>query len=203
MMVGHDSKTGALYAVSNNDPVGWGGTARHDGVNATAHISGSLVRNTPIEVLEMKTAMFIESCELRTDSGGAGAHRGGLGVDRRIRFLSDGEFLTVTKKTKTRPWALRGGLEPVSTTMNLQLAGAPERAVGTYRAKVAAGDVAFARSAGGGGYGSPLDRASQAVVQDVLDGYVSSEAAKDVYGVVLDGDVADEAMTAKLRAARA
>ena len=46
MMVGHNPETGQLYAVSNNDPVGWGGTAKHDGVNATNHLSGSLVRNT-------------------------------------------------------------------------------------------------------------------------------------------------------------
>lgn len=200
MMVGHDPGTGALYAVSNNDPVGWGAAAHHDGINATAHISGSLVRNTPIEVLEMKTGMFMESCELRTDSGGAGAHRGGLGVDRRIRFTTDGEFLTVTKKTKTKPWALKGGLEPDATTMVLSLAGAPDRAVGTYRAKVAARDVAFARSAGGAGYGSPLTRDPAAVAQDVLDGYVSPEAARDVYGVVLDGGAVDAVATAKLRA---
>jgi N-methylhydantoinase B len=107
MMVGNDP-SGNLYAVSNNDPVGWGATARHDGVNATNHISGSLVRNTPIEVMEIRTGMLMDSLELRCDSGGAGRFRGGLGATRKIAFRSNGEFLTVTKKTKTRPWALAG-----------------------------------------------------------------------------------------------
>jgi N-methylhydantoinase B len=199
MMVGNSPTTGALYAVSNNDPVGWGATAHHDGVNATAHISGSLVRNTPIEVLEMKTDMFIETCELRTDSGGAGEHRGGLGVDRRIRFTGAGDFLTVTKKTKTRPWALKGGVEPQSTQMVLSPRDGVEKIVGTYRAKVAAKDGAFARSAGGAGYGSALKRAPSAVAQDVLDGYVSPQAARAVYGVVLKDDAVDEDLTMKIR----
>lgn len=203
MMVGRNPETGALYAVSNNDPVGWGGTAEHDGANATAHVSGNLVRNTPIEVLEMKTGMFMESCELRADSGGAGRSRGGLGVDRRIRFLADGEFLTVTKKTKTRPWALLGGEEPQPTTMLLRPRGAAETAVGTYRAKVAAGDEALARSAGGAGYGAPHARAAAAVLEDVRDGYVSPEAAREVYRVALSGDAVDEAGTARLREAAA
>src|SRR6202030_403690 len=108
MMVGNDP-SGNLYAVSNNDPVGWGATAKHDGANATNHISGSLVRNTPIEVMEIRTGMLMDSLELRCDSGGAGA-------TRKIAFRSSGEFLTVTKKTKTRPWALAGGsdTDPIS-----------------------------------------------------------------------------------------
>ncbi|MGC4010485.1 MAG: hydantoinase B/oxoprolinase family protein [Pseudomonas sp.] len=115
MMVGHHPVTGALYAVSNNDSIGWGATASHDGANALSHLSGCLIRNTPVEVLELKTGMFIESLEINPDSGGAGEHRGGLGVKRIIHFLTDGEFLTVTKKTKTKPWALAGGMSPTRT----------------------------------------------------------------------------------------
>ena len=199
MMVGSDARTGKLYAVSNNDPVGWGGTSTHDGANVTAHLSGSLVRNTPIEILEMKTAMFIESCEIRTDSGGAGEHRGGLGLDRRIRFRTDGEFLTVTKKTKTRPWSLAGGEEPQSTAMVLFPGADGQMSVGTYRARVAPGDAALARSAGGAGYGPPSRRPPAAVLDDVLDGYVSAAAAEATYKVaILDGAV-DEVRTAQLR----
>ena len=199
MMVGSDTGTGKLYAVSNNDPVGWGGTCAHDGANVTAHLSGSLVRNTPIEVLEMKTGMFMESCEIRTDSGGAGEHRGGLGLDRRIRFQTDGEFLTVTKKTKTRPWSLAGGEEPQSTAMVLFPGTDRQMSVGTYRAQVAPGDGAFARSAGGAGYGLPFRRHPTAVLHDVLDGYVSAPAAEATYGVAISGGAVDEARTGELR----
>jgi len=199
MMVGY-APDGALYAVSNNDAIGWGATATHDGVNATSHISGSLVRNTPIEVIEMRTGMTIEGLELQTDSGGAGRHRGGLGLQRRIFFRTPGDFLTVTKKTKTRPWALAGGLEPEPISMLLFPGQAHERRVGTYRAKVVAGDRAVYTTAGGGGFGPPKERAVELVLEDVREGYVSLEAAERVYGVVIENDLVDVAKTTARRA---
>ena len=198
MMVGNDP-SGNLYAVSNNDPVGWGATARHDGVNATNHISGSLVRNTPIEVMEIRTGMLMDSLELRCDSGGAGRFRGGLGATRQIAFRSSGEFLTVTKKTKTRPWALAGGCDTDPISMVLFPGTAKEKRVGTYRAKVAAGDRAIYETAGGAGYGPAIEREPSLVLEDVLEGYVSMEAARDIYRVaIVDGRVDAEA-TRRLR----
>jgi N-methylhydantoinase B len=198
MMVGNDP-SGNLYAVSNNDPVGWGGTSKHDGANATNHISGSLVRNTPIEVMEIRTGMLMDSLELRCDSGGAGRFRGGLGATRKIAFRTDGEFLTVTKKTKTRPWALAGGCDTDPISMVLFPGTAKEKRVGTYRAKVAAGDRAIYETAGGAGYGPAIERDPSLVLEDVLEGYVSAEAARDIYRVaIVDGRVDAEA-TRRLR----
>lgn len=198
MMVGKDA-SGHLYAVSNNDAVGWGATAQHDGVNATNHISGSLVRNTPIEVMEMRTGMFMEALELLPDSGGAGRRRGGLGERRSIRFQSDGEFLTVTKKTKTAPWALAGGYEPEPICMLLFPGTAAERRVGTHRARVAAGDRAICFTAGGGGFGPPYEREPERVLEDVMEGYVSIEAARNSYRVAIVDGRLDEAATRELR----
>ena len=198
MMVGNDP-SGNLYAVSNNDPVGWGATARHDGANATNHISGSLVRNTPIEVMEIRTGMLMDALELRCDSGGAGRFRGGLGATRKIAFRSSGEFLTVTKKTKTRPWALAGGCDTDPISMVLFPGTAKEKRVGTYRAQVAAGDRAIYRTAGGAGYGLANEREPSLVLEDVLEGYVSTDAARDIYRVaIVDGRV-DAAATMRLR----
>ena len=198
MMVGNDP-SGNLYAVSNNDPVGWGATAKHDGVNATNHISGSLVRNTPIEVMEIRTGMLMDSLELRCDSGGAGRFRGGLGATRKIAFRSSGEFLTVTKKTKTRPWALAGGCDTDPISMVLFPGTAKEKRVGTYRAQVAAGDQAIYETAGGAGYGPAREREPSLVLEDVLEGYVSTDAARDIYRVaIVDGRV-DAAATLRLR----
>ncbi len=201
MMVGYDPN-GVLYAVSNNDAIGWGATATHDGVNSTSHISGSLVRNTPIEVMEMRTGMMIEGLELRTDSGGAGRHRGGLGIERRILFRTPGEFLTVTKKTKTRPWALAGGLEPEPISMLLFPGQPQERRVGTHRAQVVAGDRAVYTTAGGGGYGPPRERAVELVLEDVREGYVSIEAAEEIYGVVIENGSVEYGKTAQRRKLR-
>ncbi len=201
MMVGHDA-AGQLYAVSNNDAIGWGGTVDHDGANATNHISGSLVRNTPIEVMEMKTGMFIEAFELLPDSGGPGRHRGGLGVRRRIRFRTPGEFLSVTKKTRTPNWALDGGVESRPNAVRLYADSPQERRVGTYRAAIAAGDVVECLTGGGAGYGDAFERDPDAVAEDLRDGYVSVDAARNAYGVVTLGGAVDEAGTAALRAER-
>lgn len=187
MMVGVHPATGELFAVSNNEPVGWGGTSTHDGSDGTMHLSGSIVRNTPIEVLETKTTMLVERLAFRTDSAGAGRFRGGAGLERRLRFLSDGEFLSVIKKTKTRPWALAGGSEPESNAFVLFPGTERERRVSTHRARVQAGDRVLVLSAGGGGHGPAGERDRALVERDVADGLVSERAAAEVYGAVLEG----------------
>ena len=201
MMVGKHPAGGHLYAVSNNDPVGWGATTRHDGCNATNHISESLVRNTPIEVMEVKTGMFFERLELRMDSAGAGKYRGGVGQRRDIRFISDGEFLSVMKKSKTPPWALNGGQEPAPNAMVLFPDTEREQSVGTYRCKVKKGDCVRNLAAGGGGYGRPEERDPQRVLEDVLDGYVSAAAARQTYRVVIEAGRIDWEETKRLRGA--
>jgi N-methylhydantoinase B len=202
MMVGTHPDTKRFFAVSNNECVGWGGTIQHDGSNVTNHPIQSQVRNTPVEIMEMKTGMFFERLELTTDSGGAGKHRGGLGLRRDIRFLSDGELLSVMKKSKTRPWALEGGREPEPNGMILYPESDRQRKVGTHRAKVAAGDRARNVTAGGGGYGHPTERDPDRVLEDVLDGYISRDAARNIYQVVLQDDRVDYEATRRVRSTK-
>ncbi|MFV2018383.1 hydantoinase B/oxoprolinase family protein [Micromonospora sp. LOL_023] len=186
MMVGIHPDTGQLFAVSNNDPVGWGGTREHDGMNAATHVSGSTGRMTPIEVLEARTGMFFERFEMRTDSGGAGRHRGGAGLRRDIRFVTAGEFLSVIKKTKSAPWALDGGAQPDPNQVIVFPGTERERRVSTKRTPVVPGDRITLLTAGGGGHGDPGERDPDAVREDVAEGYVSPAAARDVYGVDVD-----------------
>jgi N-methylhydantoinase B len=186
MMVGTHPDTGALFAVSNNEPIGWGATPTHDGANATMHLSESIVRNTPIEVLESKTTMLIECLELRPDSGGAGRFRGGAGLRRQIRFLGPGEFLSVVKKTRTFPWGLAGGADGETNGFVLRPGTERERAVSTHREPVEVGDRVLVLSGGGGGHGDPRERARAAIAEDLREGYVSEAAARRNYGVEPD-----------------
>jgi N-methylhydantoinase B len=179
---------GEPFVISNNEGVGWGAAPTHDGSNALQHLSTSVVRNTPIEVLEHKATLLHERMELRTDSGGAGRYRGGLGIRRDVRFTADGEVLSMKKKTKTRPWALAGGLEAETNGMIVYPGTPKERRIGMRRAPMKAGERFFNFSAGGGGYGNPLEREPQRVAGDVLDGYVSPEAARETYGVIVHAD---------------
>jgi len=179
---------GEPFVISNNEGIGWGAAPTHDGANALQHLSTSVVRNTPIEVLEHKATLLHERLELRTDSAGAGRYRGGLGLRRDVRFTADGEVLSMKKKTKTRPWSLAGGLEAETNGMILNPGTPGERRLGMRRARVTAGDRFLNFSAGGGGYGNPRERDPQQVAEDVLDGYVSVEAAQAIYGVIVHPD---------------
>ncbi|KOX08450.1 hydantoinase B/oxoprolinase family protein [Micromonospora profundi] len=184
MMVGQHPDTGQLFAVSNNDPVGWGGTPQHDGIGPANHLCQTQARNTPVEVLEAKTGMFFERVEIRTDSGGAGRFRGGCGLRRDIRFATPGEFLTVIKKTKSAPWALAGGVQPEPNQVVVFPGTDREHRVSTKRTSVAVGDRVTLLTAGGGGHGDPGSRDPEAVRRDVAEGYVSAQSARDIYGVI-------------------
>jgi N-methylhydantoinase B len=183
MMVGDHPETGKFFAISNNDPVGWGASPDHDGLDAHIHISESIVQNTPLEVLEARSGMFFERLEIRTDSAGAGRFRGGCGLRRDILFRSPGEFLSVIKKTKTRPWALEGGQEPDANQVVIFPGTEREERISTKRVAVARGDRVTLLTAGGGGHGDPRERDPEAVRRDVAEGYLSVEAAREVYGV--------------------
>nr|MDT0657709.1 hydantoinase B/oxoprolinase family protein [Micromonospora sp. DSM 115978] len=191
MMVGLHPETGQLFAVSNNDPVGWGGAPDHDGMNAATHVSGSTGRITPVEVLEARTGMFFERVEMRTDSGGVGRFRGGVGLRRDIRFTSAGEFLSVIKKTRSAPWALAGGRQPEPNQVIVFPGTDREARVSTKRTAVVPGDRVTLLTAGGGGHGDPADRDPAAVRRDVAEGYVSPRAARDAYGLDRDGGPGD------------
>ena len=190
MMVGNHPVTHDFFAISNNDPVGWGANSLHDGINATIHMSESIVRNTPIEVLEARSGMFFERFEIAMDSAGAGKFRGGCGSIREIRFISPGEFLSVIKKTKTKPWALNGGLEPNPSQVITYPGTDKEQYVSTKRISVEINDRVIIKTAGGGGHGDPKKRDPERIKSDVLEGYVSAEKAMEIYGVNLgDGEM--------------
>ncbi|MYA40062.1 MAG: hydantoinase B/oxoprolinase family protein [Acidimicrobiia bacterium] len=188
MAVGNRPHTERMYLVSNNEGIGWGATPVHDGANALQHPSTSSVRNTSIEVLENEAPLFHERLELRQDSGGAGRWRGGLGVSRRVKFVAPGEVLSMKKKTKTRPWALRGGHEPETNAMVVWPDTDRAHRARMERFSMKADDSFHNLSAGGGGWGDPLDRPINLVLDDVVDGYVSAEQAEQVYGVRVAAD---------------
>jgi N-methylhydantoinase B len=141
---------------------------------------------TPTEVLETKSTMLMERIELRPDSGGAGRRRGGLGIDRHIRFMSDGEFLTLVKRSKSPPWPLAGG-KPSAPTRIIAFPGTPaERLMRTHRVPVRTGDRILVRTAGGAGYGPPRERERAAILADIREGCVTAEGAKRDYGFAGD-----------------
>jgi N-methylhydantoinase B len=140
--------------------------------------------------------------EFRKDSGGPGKFRGGLGIRRDIRIVADGELLSVIKKSKTKPWGLAGGWEPDPNYMLMFIGTNKERKVGTFRAPVKVDDHCALVSAGGGGYGDPSNRDPNLVLKDVLNEYVSPEAAQNIYKVSIKDGAVDMNETIELRSRR-
>ncbi len=176
---------------------GWGGTPFADGMSVTMDPLGNCM-NMPAETAELFFPIAYEAFELRKDSAGPGQHRGGLGAVFKVRFLGGGELGMETSRTlEGSPGAtgglhsdvqrsshihadgtvqVIGGLDPEGVWTNPLLAGH----------KFYAGDTFMFESTGGGGWGNPKRRTIEEVVDDVLDEYISIEAAEKYYGVVID-----------------
>ena len=191
---------------------GTGAFARGDGNNAVRNFAeGDISSLQPIEAVEMISPLRIERVALRCDSGGAGRRRGGLGVHREVRTLAPGARLSVlSDKNMTAPYGVRTAGRGASNRFTVRRDGRevqPSALPGKITGyPLGAGDVLVIRTAGGGGYGDPLDRTPESVARDVAFGYVSAEAARRDYGIVLrDGKVdepATESHRVEIRSAR-
>lgn len=188
MVVGFDPRTSRDFVISNNEGVGWGAGRDHDGANAQQHLSQSVVRNTPIEVLEQRAPLLHHRVELIPDSGGAGRYRGGVGICREVELLAPCEVLSMKKKSKTRPWALLGGHETEPSYMLMWPGTDRARRVGMHRAGMQPGDRFLNFTAGGGGWGDPLARPAEEVLADVREGYVTQGQARATYGIEIMQD---------------
>jgi N-methylhydantoinase B len=184
---------------------GWGAKMTEDGMSATVCANDGDTHNSPNEQSEAKFPIVVESCRLIPDSGGAGRYRGGLGIETVVRARSNLVVNTQTDRAHCKPWGLDGGLEATGNQIHLRVNGAWKTDQPNAKMLVTQlrpGDAYRLRSGGGGGYGLPLARDIAAVRNDVLQGYVSAEAARNHYGVVIDAETfdVDEAATQALRA---
>lgn len=207
MGVGLNPRTGQPWVEATNEAVGFGAHAGGDGENGIMHMSEPGCQNNPVEVLETKAPLLIESYGLVRDSGGPGKHRGGLGIQRTYRFLHDSYALTLVQKTRTKPWGLAGGHEGENCKVILRPGTESERVVGMVYEPMKADEVLINMTGGGGGWGDPLERDPERVLDDVINDYVSVEAAKDKYGVIIDVNTmtvdhdATDALRASMRSA--
>jgi N-methylhydantoinase B len=199
----------AEFFIANFGPLGggWGAKQKEDGVSATVCINDGDTHNSPNEQAEAKFPLVVESYRLVPDSGGAGRHRGGLGVERVVRARTAITMNTQIERAHCKPWGLQGGLAGTGNDVALRLGGTWKTDFPNAKVLVAAlkaGDAFRIRSGGGGGYGSPLERGAELVLEDVRQGYVSIAAAAEHYGVVIDPATLeiDRAATEKLRAGR-
>jgi N-methylhydantoinase B len=224
---GKEPYTGRQVWHQTNAGVGWGARHDRDGINTTQHISMCTVKNIPVEIVESRLPVMVDRAGFRQDSGGAGRFRGGLGSVRNYRFLAPFGALVIVKKTRAKGWGLDGGkpgpgnvsiIIPDTTKDDWQqhldddiivysdnrhlYPDKPDNHIycGMVRGEFREGDIISYLADGGGGYGNPFTRPAERVREDVIDGYVSRDAAEHDYGVVLTDDLnIDQVATESLR----
>jgi N-methylhydantoinase B len=184
---------------------GWGAKRTEDGVSATVCMNDGDTHNGPNEQAEAKFPIMVERFELIPDSGGAGKHRGGLGIARTTRALTNVTVNTQSERSACPPWGLDDGGEATGNKVAFRVGNEWKSDFPNAKVLVAQlkpGDAFRISSGGGGGYGAPFERPVEDVREDVLQGYVTAKAAAEKYGVVIDPETfaIDQAATEKLRA---
>jgi N-methylhydantoinase B len=184
--------------------IGFGGIpGRPIGDGPDGHSLWPSFVNIPCEYLESYYPLRIERWETVADTGGAGLHRGGNGVDVAYRFLEPGTIAIHDDRWLTYPWGVNGG-EPGARGRKWI-----DRADGTHEVlpskihdvHVQPGDVLHFVTWGGGGWGDPLARDPELVAKEVRRGLVTVDGARR-YGVVCDeAGAVDPEATEELRAA--
>lgn len=180
----------------------WGGRPDKDGIEAITNASQNL-SNTPVETLEAQHPVRIECYELEPDSCGAGQYRGGLGIRRSYRVLSDDSVLQLrADRMKFQPYGLAEGLPAAAASNVLERPGEEARALPSKICmEVDHEDLIVHCQPGGGGFGDPFKRSLQAIEEDVWNGKISADFARQYHRVVVDahsGKVDQEA-TRRLR----
>ena len=182
---GFDQRKGRRYVSYETIKGGFGARPTKDGINVVASgISNTM--NTPVEVLEMAFPVRIESYSINPDSGGAGRYRGGCGARRVWRMLdgADATGALCMERMTSPPFGLLGGKAGAPAVVTLTTADGKTRHLPSKGAFLApAGSVVDMIVPGSGGFGPPGERDSSAIGRDLLDGYITADAAKKDYGI--------------------
>ena len=199
---------GRHWAFLDIYPGCYGGMAFRDGLDAIDSLVAN-TRNVPIEDIETHMPVRVLCTELRAEPA-AGKFRGGISVRHEVQMLSDGWISAETQGHKYPAWSLLGGAEGATLELwlNPDSDGAEKLPPMFVGRPVQAGSILRILGPGGGGYGDPLERDPQKVLEDYLDELVAVESARRDYGVVIDtrrravDREATERLRAQLRLAR-
>jgi N-methylhydantoinase B len=167
---------------------GYGGRNGLDGANASAPLFGMGLSVQPLEGQERLNPVITVKHDIIPDSGGPGKWRGGCGVEKGgIITKADRVLMSyMADRERIISWGIMGGLPSIKMGVTLKSDG-DTKWLGCYFSGIPLkeGDLFIRPSAGGGGYGDPLERDPKLVLEDVIDGYVTVERARKDYGVVI------------------
>lgn len=157
---------------------GWGGRRKRDGHDCLSAGVHNLMNN-PIELTEQEFPLQVVSYELRADSGGAGRHRGGLGVRRVLEVLADTEFSSQFDRVKFPPPGLEGGEPGAPARITVISGGVETELPGKVLAHpLRRGDRVVIETQGGGGFGPAAERDAEALRRDLAEGRITPGGAR-------------------------
>ena len=202
---GYDGFRGRPFILYEYPQGGTPATIDTDGVTGTfGYDGGDMSSVYPAESVEQRQPLFVGGVEAQLGGESPGFRRSGFGVTRRVQVLTDDSQLNVmADRSVIPPWgasgAYPGGVNSV-TVMRDGVEIEPSPLPGKVKSfPLKAGDMVVMKGTAGGGVGDPLDRELERVTKDVVEGYVTTDRARDVYGVVFENGKADPARTEALR----
>ena len=193
---------GKPFLLSDGLGVGYGGRPDADGIDAVYFVAQE---NYPVEFLELGYPVLLRAYAINRDSGGPGEFRGGCGIVREYEILAEESVLAVRIDSVVNPpWGTAGGMGGGAARAVVNPGRADERVLAPLSDgnRLVRGDILRIETGGGGGRGHPFDRDPALVLRDVLEGYVSIDAASRRYGVVIRDSGLDGAATEVARASR-
>ncbi|WP_332603649.1 hydantoinase B/oxoprolinase family protein [Arthrobacter sp. S2(2024)] len=198
---GLDPATGDYFIASELGVGGMGARPGKDGIDAI-ETDATNCMNVPAETIEMESPVRVREWSITQDSGGAGTWRGGCGT-RKVFELTGGSASANYRGERhtSSPWGVHGGHEANTTRAYVERAadGEVHHLPSKTMVNLGKGDLLTVELSGGGGYGDPLLRDPDLVLEDVANGRVSVAAASSSYGVAVEDGKVETTATARLR----
>ncbi len=201
---GHDPEAGKDFVMYQLTGGGYGGNADHDGLTNGCSTIG-ISKSPPVEIMEQTYPVLYHHYALRQGSGGAGAQRGGFGLDYEVE-LRRGHALAsfVMDHGRFGPQGALGGGDGACNKVVVKRGGKSYTPVHLSKEQdipLQPGDRVHVQTPGGGGYGDPFSRPAEAVLEDVILERYTATQARDLFGVVISGEPlsVDQEETSRLR----
>jgi len=176
--------TGRNFTIIEPQVGGWGGQRGRDGNPAIFSGFHGDTFNCPSEVAEARYGLYVDQATLNPEEGGEGRWRGGKGIRVDYRVRSDGTWTTLGyTRSRIPPWGLEGGADGTPNYVEvIRASGKRERYAIATGVICNEGDIIRISTGNGAGYGDPKERDKAAIREDLKNGYVTPERAKQAYG---------------------
>lgn len=182
---GPHPETGQPQSIVEPQLGGWGACFDRDGLNALYTGYHGETYNCPVEITEQRNGLMVDRLALTDKPGGEGEFNGGKGIELDYRVIEDNWWLTMAYvRSENGPWGLEKGEKGTTNYVIVRKADGEETRYSSCTAlALNKDDVVSVITATGGGYGDPAKRPPEQVQEDIKNGYVTAQRAKEIYAV--------------------